>query len=59
MEWLRAAVERGEPVDLMRLATLQAIDAVIAGEKFANEAVAIQQEADEQLRDLLANTIRR
>jgi hypothetical protein len=46
---LRDAVERGESVDLDRLAALQALDAAVADEQFAAEATARQEAADAEL----------
>ena len=40
-------IERGEPVDLKKVAVLQAIDLVRAGRQFAEESASIQEQANE------------
>jgi hypothetical protein len=47
---LVASVESGAPVDLHRLAQLQALDLVRAGRAFVVEAIERQEAADEQYR---------
>ena len=46
------SVEKGEPIDTKRLATLQALDLVRAGRQFVAQAIAQQEAADEQLAKL-------
>jgi len=43
------AVAEGQDVDLGRVLCLQALDAAMADEQFAREAVTRQEEADDQL----------
>lgn len=42
------SIEKGEPVDARKLATLQALDLVRAGRQFVIDAVEEQEAADER-----------
>lgn len=44
------SIEKGEPVDTRKLATLQALDLVRAGRQFVIEAIEQQEAADERAR---------
>lgn len=46
LEQAVAQLERGEPVDWNRLASLQSLDLVIAGRKFVEEAIQEHERAD-------------
>ena len=49
-------IEAGEPIDsdfIRRLATLQAIDIVAAGEEFARQAIQRQEELDNAIGDII------
>ena len=53
MAALANAIEKGEPVDLNKLATLQAIDAVRADRAFLEEALIAEDNADEEFKATL------
>ena len=48
----RELLEKGEPVDPKRLALLQALDLVIVGREFVEDAIRRHEEADEAFRPL-------
>ena len=43
-----AAIEQGKPIDLKKVAALQALDLARAGRQFVEEAVKRHEDADEQ-----------
>ncbi len=47
------ALEKGEPVDYGRVATLQVFDIAIAGRQAVEDAVRFQETEDERIRELL------
>lgn len=47
-------IERGEAVDLQKVATLQAIDLVCAGRQFVEEAIRFNEEAHEDVERIIA-----
>jgi len=48
---LRNAIERGDPIDFGKLATLQLLDIVIAGRIAVESAVLAQEAEDERIRE--------
>lgn len=52
---LRDATERGEPVDLGQVATLQALDVAVSDEEFVVAATSRQEAADVRLGEWIDN----
>ncbi len=48
LEDLVAAIEAGEPVDLNKVAQLQALDIARAGRQFVEAAIISQEQADDR-----------
>lgn len=51
---IRTALESGQAVDFERIAALQAMDLVIAGRQFVEEAAKFQEDTDDSIAKLLA-----